>query len=57
LQQQIFIYEKIILSAFMLIGLAFSTQAQDISKSTRFTFRDSGGLELKLLTKSFGKQQ
>jgi hypothetical protein len=39
LQQQICIYEKIILSAFMLIGLAFSTQAQEISKSNRFTFR------------------
>jgi hypothetical protein len=32
LHEQICIYEKIILSAFMLIGLAFSTQAQEISK-------------------------
>jgi DMSO/TMAO reductase YedYZ heme-binding membrane subunit len=31
LHEQICIYEKIILSAFMLIGLAF-TQAQEISK-------------------------
>jgi hypothetical protein len=36
--------KKIILSAFMLIGLAFSTQAQDISKNALgLRFGDNGG--------------
>jgi hypothetical protein len=43
---------KIILSAFMLIGLAFSAQAQDISKNALgLRFGDNGGFGENYLTK------
>jgi hypothetical protein len=46
------LYEKIILSAVMLLGLAFSAQAQNISKNALgLRLGDSGVLELKSLTK------
>jgi hypothetical protein len=56
LHEQICIYEKIILSAFMLIGLALLAQAQEISKNAiGLRLGDSGGFRLKSLIKSFGK--
>jgi hypothetical protein len=48
--------KKIILSAFMLIGLAFSTQAQEISKNAiGLRLGDSGGFGTEITYQSFGK--
>jgi hypothetical protein len=56
LHEQICIYEKIILSAFMLIGLAFSTQAQEISKNAiGLRLGRQWGFGTEILSKSFGK--
>jgi hypothetical protein len=48
--------KKIILSAIMLIGLAFTAQAQDISKNALgLRFGSNNGFVVNLLTKSIRK--